>query len=200
MRIIFLFLALCSPASPTPDADFSWVVGINYVPSTSHNAVATWQDFDSALVNRELGFAAAAGFNAIRVFLHSLPWEANPAAFRAHLSAFISSLERRNLTAQLVVFDSCFGDVNANLTWISSGLYKNATWIPNPGPARVADATTWPQLEAYVRDVVATVGASPAVFLYDGEARVQRADHGGPPPPTSHRYSSPPPNHTTPLQ
>jgi hypothetical protein len=157
------------PPSTVPAAppDWSWVRGVNYVPSTSHNDVATFQDYDPALVEVELAFAAQSGFNAVRTFLSSLPWLYNASAFENNLGHFVRALERNNLTSQLVVFDSCFGNVNANLTWITSGLYQNFSWIPNPGPQRIADETAWPALEAYVAAVVRVVGNSPAVFLWD---------------------------------
>jgi len=154
-------------ATATAADDFAWLRGVNWVPSTSHNDVATWQDYDAALAEAELGYAAAAGFNAVRVFLSTLPWLVDASAFRANLAHFVATLERFNLTSQLVVFDSCFGDVNANVSWISSGLYKNFSWIPNPGPAVVADPSAWTAYDAYLRDVVEVVGASRAVLVWD---------------------------------
>ena len=71
------------------------------------------------------------------------------------------------MTSQLVVFDSCFGAVNANSSWIDSGLYKNYSWIPNPGPAIVSDPSAWASYDAYLRDVVEVVGGSPAVLIWD---------------------------------
>ena len=167
MRALFAAAASAVICVAAASADFSWVRGANYVPSYSHNDVQTLVDYNPATVEQELGFAAQSGFNAVRTFLHSLPWLYNASAFSANLRHFVRTLERNNLTAQLVIFDSCFGDVNANLTWITDGLYKNASWIPNPGPAKVADEASWPLLEAYVADVVAAVGASRAVFIYD---------------------------------
>jgi len=140
---------------------------VNWVPSTSHNDVATFQDYDPALAEAELGFAAAAGFNAVRVFLSSLPWLYDGSAFRARLAHLVATLERLNMTSQLVVFDSCFGAVNANISWIDSGLYKNYSWIPNPGPAIVSDPSAWASYDAYLRDVVEVVGGSPAVLIWD---------------------------------
>jgi hypothetical protein len=147
--------------------DLSAVVGVNYVPSTSHNDVATWQDYNTTLVHSELAYAVSSGFNTVRVFLHSLPWIYNPVGFEKSLSDFVSSAESLSLSIQFVLFDSCFGDVNANVTWITSGLYKNATWIPNPGPAAVANVSSWPLYDAYAIDVLRIVGSSSAVICWD---------------------------------
>jgi hypothetical protein len=110
------------------------------------------------LVEEELSYAVVAGFNTVRTFLAWLPWRKDAAAFTANLAHFIRALEARNLTSQLVVFDSCCCDADANVSWIDSGFYRNHSWFPNPGPAMVASSATWPLLDAYLADVVATVG------------------------------------------
>ena len=172
MANILLLVAsfiMCATASryPSTSVDFSWVVGVNYVPSTSHNDVATWQDYNETLIESELHYATVSGFNAVRVFLHSLPWIYDASTFNSHLEHFVTTAEYFNLTSELVLFDSCFGDINANVSWITSGAYKNATWIPNPGPGAVANASSWPLYDAYVLDVISVVGQSNAVFLWD---------------------------------
>lgn len=165
--LLYVFLSLTTLHVATGAADYSWVRGVNYVPSTAHNDVATFQDYNKTLVERELGFARRSGFNAVRTFLSTLPYFYNPTAFLSNLAHFVQTLEALNLTSQLVVFDSCFGNTTANETWITSGQYKNATWIPNPGPAKIADNSTWPALVQYVTDVARTVGTSKAVLLWD---------------------------------
>ena len=162
-----LFAAASDVRRSAAPRDFTWVRGVNYVPSTAHNDVATWQDYDAALVEAELGYAASAGFNAVRVFLSTLPWLYDAAAFRQRLAHFVATLAALNMTSQLVLFDSCFGNETADLTWITSGRYRNATWIPSPGPAIIADEAAWPLYDAYIRDVVQTVGARTAVAVFD---------------------------------
>lgn len=156
-----------STSHSVQSSGYTWVRGVNYVPSTSHNDVQTWQDYNSTLVEIELGYAAASGFNAVRVFLHSLPWIFNATAFSGHLRHFIQTAESLNLTSQLVIFDSCFGDVDANVSWITTGIYRNYTWIPNPGPAAVANSSSWPLYDEYATAVIDIVGSSSAVFLWD---------------------------------
>ena len=168
LPLIILHLAAVITASDISDDDLRWIRGVNYVPSTSHNDVATWQDYNRTLVEEELEYAASIGFNAIRMFLSSLPWLYNRSAFLDNLDHFITTLERFNLTSQLVVFDSCFGNVNANISWIESGEYQNFTWIPNPGPYIVSSgASSWSIYDGYLDDIITTVGSSKAVLLYD---------------------------------
>ena len=51
-----------------------WLVGCNFIPSTSINQLEMWQPdtFDPGTISRELKWAADIGFNIVRVFLHNL--------------------------------------------------------------------------------------------------------------------------------
>jgi hypothetical protein len=166
-RVIALTLVGATTSGVASSNDYAWVRGVNYVPSTSHNDVATFQDYNRSQIAAELGFAAKAGFNAVRIFLSTLPWLKDAAAFTSNLRHLIDTLELLNLTSQLVVFDSCFGNVTANVSWIDSGLYKNYSWIPNPGPDNVMNKDTWPLYDEYLAGVVSVVGDSEAVFVWD---------------------------------
>ena len=54
-----------------------WVCGFNFLPSTAVNFIEMWHadTFDMPTIERELGWAAEIGFNAIRVNLPFLGWE-----------------------------------------------------------------------------------------------------------------------------
>jgi hypothetical protein len=148
--------------------DFDAVRGVNYVPSWSPNGVATFQDYNASTVEAELSFAAASGFNTVRVFLHWLPWRVDAPRFTTTLAHLVGALAPRGLSAMLVVADSCFSNVTVGPDFISSGAYRTSAWVPNPGPGVVADAAgAWPQFDAFLAAVVAVVGASPAVVAWD---------------------------------
>src|SRR5206468_7147550 len=53
-----------------------WLVGCNFLPSTAINQLEMWEaeSFDTATIDRELGWAEDIGFNTLRVFLHNLVW------------------------------------------------------------------------------------------------------------------------------
>ena len=50
-----------------------------------------WQaaTFNSATIDRELGWAEAIGFNTMRVFLHSGAWQQDPAGFKKRLGDYL---------------------------------------------------------------------------------------------------------------
>src|SRR5687767_10887626 len=60
-----------------------WLVGCNFLPSTAINELEMFQaeSFDTATINRELGWAASIGMNTVRVYLHDLLYEQDAAGF-----------------------------------------------------------------------------------------------------------------------
>ena len=64
----------------TPN-DLAWMRGANYVPSYARNDVQTWMDYDPAVIDRELGYAAKVKLNVVRVFLQVAVYEAAPQRF-----------------------------------------------------------------------------------------------------------------------
>jgi hypothetical protein len=58
-------------------AKHKWINGSNFTPSTAINQLEMWQadTFDPLTIDRELGYAEGIGFNAMRVFLHSVAWK-----------------------------------------------------------------------------------------------------------------------------
>ena len=61
-----------------------WILGSNYVPYDAVNELEMWQaaTFDPKRIDLELGWAQGLGMNTMRVFLHNLLWEQDPAGFK----------------------------------------------------------------------------------------------------------------------
>lgn len=61
-----------------------WLRGCNFIPSTAINQLEMWQaeTFDLETIDRELGWAAELGLNAMRVYLHDLAWHQDPVGFK----------------------------------------------------------------------------------------------------------------------
>ena len=55
-------------------ANYGWMRGSDFIPSTAINQLEMWQaaTFDTATINRELGYAESIGMNIMRVYLHHL--------------------------------------------------------------------------------------------------------------------------------
>ena len=69
-----------------------WVVGANYLPSDADNELEMWQaaTFNPTEIDRELGWAQGIGMNTMRVFLHNLLWEQDPAGLKQRIDQFLT--------------------------------------------------------------------------------------------------------------
>lgn len=149
-----------------------WPVGCNYIPSSAINQIETWQaeSFDPATIDRELGWAEGLGFNTVRVFLHDLVWEADPAGFKERLRAFLALCEKHRLRVIVTFFtNGCYGfEGEPKLGRQPDPVpgVHNSGWVQSPGAARVNDPAAWPRLERYVRDVIGAFAQDDRVLMW----------------------------------
>ena len=82
-------------------ASQKWPVGINYVTATAINQFEMWQEetFDPKTMELELGRAGELGFNTVRIFLHDMVWEADPAGFKQRLDTFLGICQKHGMRA-----------------------------------------------------------------------------------------------------
>jgi hypothetical protein len=152
-----------------------WGVGFNYVPSTAGNTTEFWaaETFDAKTIDRELGWGAGLGFNSCRVFVQYLVWKHDPDGLKKRLDQFLTLADRHGLTTTLVLFDDCaFGEPPQTEPYLGKqrdpipGMIA-PSWTPSPGLKAVADKAAWPDLEKYVKDVVAMFGQDKRVLMWD---------------------------------
>ena len=69
-----------------------WLRGCDFIPSTAINQLEMWQaeSFDTATITRELGYAQSIGLNCMRVFLHHLAWQQDPAGFKKRMEQYLA--------------------------------------------------------------------------------------------------------------
>ena len=140
--------------------DFSWIRGANYVPSYARNDVATWMDYDSAVIDRELGYAEKLKLNTVRVFLQFAVYERDPRRFLENFDSFLTACQKHRLRMIPVVFDSCFGE------FPDLKAYDEKDWMANPGQHRLGPEH-WPILEKYVAEVVGRHRADGRIVMWD---------------------------------
>lgn len=87
-------------------ASQKWPVGINYVTATAINQFEMWQEetFDPKTMELELGRAGELGFNTVRIFLHDMVWEADPAGFKQRLDTFLGICQKHGMRAIVTFF------------------------------------------------------------------------------------------------
>ena len=147
-----------------------WLRGSNFVPSSAINQLEMWQaeTFDAATIDRELAWAEALGFNSMRVFLHHLPYEADPEGFLKRLDDYLAIADKHHIGTMFVFFDSCW-DPNpkpGKQREPAQGLH-NSGWVQCPGNKDLADPSRQPLLKAYVQAVVGRFRNDPRVQAWD---------------------------------
>ncbi len=147
-----------------------WLVGANFVPSTAANQLEMFQadTFDTATIDRELGFAASIGMNIMRVFLHDLLWAQDSAGFLTRLDTYLSIASSHGIGTMFVLFDSCWNPFPKLGTQPAPvpGIH-NSQWVQSPGANALLDPSATPRLRAYVKGIVHAFANDTRVVLWD---------------------------------
>ncbi len=160
------------PASKAKEwyAAQGWLRGCNFQPSTAINQLEMFQEatFDTATINRELGWAQDLGFNVMRVYLHHLLWTADKEGFKKRLDTYLSISTRHGIKTLFVIFDDCWNDT----AWVGpqpapkTGVH-NSGWVRDPGTMLYRYPDTMQTLKAYVKDLIGTFKNDKRILLWD---------------------------------
>jgi len=179
LQLLLTLLVVCQIALATPVKKWTqqqanswyrlqpWLVGSNYIPATAINELEMWQadTFDPKRIDLELGWARSIGMNTMRVFLHDLVWEQDPAGFKQRIETFLQICEKHRIRPMFVLFDSCW-DPNPALGKQRAprqGVH-NSGWMQSPGAKALEDPSQYPRLERYVKGVVGAFARDPRVL------------------------------------
>lgn len=148
-----------------------WLSGSNFQPSTAINQLEMFQaeTFDTTTINRELGWAAGLGFNCMRVYLHHLAWELDPAGFKKRLDTYLTISNQHGIKTIFVFFDDCWNpEYKAGKQPDPKPGVHNSGWVRDPGDLLLRDsARLYPILERYVKDVLSTFKKDQRIALWD---------------------------------
>lgn len=151
-------------------AQHDWISGANFLPSTAINQLEMWQaaTFDTATINRELGWAANIGFNTMRVYLHSLAWKQDKEGFKNRMDQYLAIANRHGIKTLFVFFDDCWNKVpQAGPQPAPKPGVHNSGWVQDPGQPMSNDTTLFPELERYVTDVMTRFKSDKRILLWD---------------------------------
>ena len=147
-----------------------WLVGANYIPASAINELEMWQadSFDPSRIDAELGWAEAIGMNTMRVFLHDLLWQQDPAGFKQRIDTYLGIADRHHIRTLFVLFDSVW-DPSPRLGRQHDPVpgVHNSGWVQSPGATELADPAQYPKLEAYVRGVIGAFAHDRRVLGWD---------------------------------
>ena len=147
-----------------------WLVGSNYIPADAINQLEMWQadTFDPALIDKELGWAEKIGMNTMRVFLHDLVWQQDPAGFRNRIDQFLTIASKHQIRPLFVLFDACW-DPEPKLGRQHPPIpgVHNSGWVQSPGAQALSDPAQYARLKSYVQGVIAAFANDSRVLAWD---------------------------------
>ena len=114
--LMFPAIARAAPAAPAPfQADWRWVHGAVFVPTSAVNEAQQWDEYDPVINDRELHYASLYGINCVRVYLHYFIYLKNKAALLSHIEDFLSRADRYGIKVEFVFFDDCWNEPSPDM-------------------------------------------------------------------------------------
>ena len=146
---------------PVYRADWRWVKGAVFVPTSAVNEAQQWDEYDPVINDRELHYAAIYGINCVRVYLHFDIYLKKKQALLRDIEDFLTRADKYGIKTEFVFFDDCWNQPDAN---ILSADYKypapipgvhNSCWLVSPGEnVRKQYSEYRERLKSYVQDIV----------------------------------------------
>ncbi len=129
-----------------------------------------WQaeTFDTATINRELGYAESIGLNCMRVFLHHVAWQQDPQGFKDRMNKYLSIADNHGIVTMFVFFDDCWNPTyHAGKQPAPKTGVHNSGWIRDPGQLYYDEPKLVDTLEQYVKDVMTSFKDDKRILLWD---------------------------------
>jgi hypothetical protein len=147
-----------------------WLRGSDFIPSTAINQLEMWQaeTFDTATINRELGWAESIGMNSMRVYLHHAAWAIDRDGFKNRVDQYLAIADKHHISTIFVFFDDCWNPryQTGKQPDPKPGIH-NSGWIRDPGDLIHDDSTLVVTLESYVKDVLTQFANDKRIVLWD---------------------------------
>lgn len=158
-----------------------WLRGSNFIPSTAINQLEMWQaeTFDTATINRELGWAEDIGFNSMRVYLHHLAWELDSTGFKDRVNQYLTIADKHNISTLFVLFDDCWNPTyQAGKQPNPKPGIHNSGWVRDPGDKIHQDTTLYTVLRRYTKSVLSHFANDKRIVLWDLYNEPGNSDYG----------------------
>jgi hypothetical protein len=147
-----------------------WLRGCDFIPSTAINQLEMWQasTFDAGAIDRELGYAESIGLNCMRVFLHHVAWQQDPAGFKQRMDRYLGIAAKHHVSTIFVFFDDCWNEsYHAGTQPAPKKGIHNSGWLRDPGKLYYDEPRLVDTLQTYVTDILTTFGHDPRILLWD---------------------------------
>jgi hypothetical protein len=155
-------------------ADWRWVKGAVYVPTKYVNEAQQWDEYDSAINDRELHFASVYGINCVRVYLHFDIYLKKKDALLKDIEDFLTRTDKYGIKTEFVFFDDCWNQPEKAMLAADYqypppifGVH-NSRWLVSPGEeVRMHYAENRDRLKAYVQDIVSDHKADKRIAFWE---------------------------------
>ncbi|HRH58952.1 MAG TPA: cellulase family glycosylhydrolase [Chitinophagaceae bacterium] len=147
-----------------------WLRGCDFITSSAVNQLELWQaeTFDSAGINRELGYAESIGLNCMRVFLHHAAWQQDKDGFKKRMDIYLSIANSHHIKTMFVFFDDCWNESYKTGTQPAPKVgVHNSGWLRDPGKLLYDDPSVIATLEMYVKDILNTFKNDERILIWD---------------------------------
>ena len=147
-----------------------WMTGCNFILSTAINQIDMWQasTWDPATIDQELGFAQSIGMGVVRVYLHDLVYESDPAGMLQRMNQFLVMATSRGITTLFVIFDDCWNPAaELGPQHAPKPSVHNSGWVKSPQLSQRTWPTDLDRLENYVKALFREFGSDSRVWMWD---------------------------------
>lgn len=149
-----------------------WACGFNYLPRTAVNWTEMWQadTFDPKTIVQELGWAQHHGYNALRTNLPFIVWQHDRNGLLQRIDTFLELAARHQIQVMLTLMDDCAFSGDEPFLGPQKpprpGVH-NSQAAASPGREIVMDPGRWPEVEAYIRDVIGHFKRDERIAIWD---------------------------------
>jgi len=155
-------------------ADWRWVHGAVFVPTSAVNEAQQWDEYDPVINDRELHYASIYGINCVRVYLHYFVYWKNPTALLKSLEDFLTRADKYGIKVEFVFFDDCWNEPSPDLLKADYhypnpvfGVH-NSRWLLSPGHDILSHyAEHRDRLKSYVQDIVKAHLNDPRIAFWE---------------------------------
>ena len=147
--------------APTYLADWRWVHGAVFVPTSAVNEAQQWDEYDPVINDRELHYASLYGINCVRVYLHYFIYLKNKEALLRNIEDFLTRADKYGIKVEFVFFDDCWNEPSKDI--LKSNYHypnpifgvHNSRWLLSPGQDALDHyGENRDHLKSYVQDIV----------------------------------------------
>ena len=122
--------------------------GANYIPARAYNAYQMWRDYDPAVIERDLSYAASLNLNAVRIFLSFEFWQEDSDAHADAIEHLLQTAAEKGMRVLPALFDTVgLPPTEANLTDQNP---LKASGVFSPSAGLIANRELWNRARSFV--------------------------------------------------